>query len=69
MQIVQNSIDDMILNIVPGKTFNEDVQLMLVLYFRKIFPDTAVTVNKVDKILPEPSGKYRFSICRISNVN
>ncbi|MFT5728840.1 MAG: phenylacetate-CoA ligase [Desulforhopalus sp.] len=69
MQIVQNSIDDMILNVVPGKSFNEQVQLKLVQYFRKVFPDTTVTVNKVEKILPEPSGKFRFSICRIADVN
>ena len=69
MQIIQNSLDDMILNIVPGRAFNEDVQLTLVRYFEKTFPDTAITINKVEKILPEPSGKYRFSICQIADVN
>ncbi|GAB6194029.1 phenylacetate--CoA ligase family protein [Desulfocastanea catecholica] len=69
MQIIQNSLDDMILNIVPGRDFNDSVQAALVQYFMVIFPDTSVTLNKVDKILPEPSGKYRFSICRIPDVN
>jgi phenylacetate-CoA ligase len=69
MQIIQNSLDNMVLNIVPGMDFNDSVQAALVQYFKEIFPDTSVTVNKVDKILPERSGKYRFSICRIPDVN
>jgi phenylacetate-CoA ligase len=69
MQIVQNSLDNMVLNIVTGMDFNDSVQAALVQYFKEIFSDTSVTVNKVDKILPERSGKYRFSICRIPDVN
>lgn len=69
MQIIQNSLDDMLVNIVPGKEFSDDVRLELIRYFEKVFADTVVTVTKVEKILPEPSGKYRFSICRIANVN
>ena len=69
MQIIQNSLDDLMINIVPGKEFSDDVQSNLIRYFEKVFPDTVVTVNKVEKILPEPSGKYRFSICRIADVN
>lgn len=65
MQIVQNSLDDIVLNIVPGCEFNGSAQSSLSDYFRKIFPETVVSVNKVKEILPEPSGKYRFSICRI----
>ncbi len=69
MQIIQNSLDDILVNVVPGKEFSDDVRSNLIRYFAKVFPDTAVTVNQVEKILPEPSGKYRFSICRIPNVN
>jgi phenylacetate-CoA ligase len=69
MQIIQNSLENMVLNIVPGRVYNDSVQATLIQYFQKIFPDTSVTVNKVEKILPESSGKYRFSICRIPDVN
>lgn len=69
MQIVQNSLDNMALNIVPGREFSDSVQLGLSEYFKKIFPEISVTINRVGKILPEPSGKYRFSICRISDAN
>ncbi len=69
MQIIQNSLKDMALNIVQGKDYNDTVQASLIQYFKEIFPDTSVIVNRVDKILPEPSGKYRFSICRIPEGN
>ncbi|MGB3209615.1 MAG: hypothetical protein WBB19_02810 [Desulforhopalus sp.] len=69
MQIIQNSLDEMILNIVPGRLFSDTNQSTLSEYFKKVFPDTSVTINKVEEILPEPSGKYRFSICRIPDMN
>ncbi len=69
MQIIQDSIDNMIVNIVPGRKYSQDVQLNLVQYFEKVFPGTVVIVKEVKQILPEPSGKYRFSICRITDVN
>jgi phenylacetate-CoA ligase len=69
MQVIQKTLDDIVLNIVPGMTFSEPVQSALSDYFNKIFPGTNVTVNRVKEILPEPSGKYRFSICRILDAN
>ena len=65
MQIVQNSLEELDLNIVPGKKFNQTVQSDLHHYFRKMFVGSSVKVNIVKEILPEPSGKYRFSISRI----
>ena len=35
MQIIQNSLDDMMINIVPGKEFSDDVQSNLIRYFAK----------------------------------
>lgn len=69
MQIVQHSLEDMELNIVLGIQFSQSVREQLKSYFNEIFPGTNVTVNRVEEILPEPSGKYRFSICRIPDVN
>ncbi len=65
MQIIQNSINEMVLNIVPGRGFTGLVQSNLLDYFKRVFPGTSVTVKRVKEILPEVSGKYRFSICRI----
>ncbi len=69
MQIIQNSLEDMVLNIVPGSEFDKFVQSSLSDYFIKIFPGTSVSINRIKEILPEPSGKYRFSICRIPGEN
>lgn len=66
MQIIQNSFDDIELNIVPGEGFTLAIGEELTKYFMKIFPGTNVLLRRVEQILPEPSGKYRFSICRIS---
>jgi phenylacetate-CoA ligase len=66
MQIIQNSLNEFVLNIVPGREFNQSVQSDLHHYFKTIFTGSSVSVNIIKEILPEPSGKYRFSICRIS---
>jgi phenylacetate-CoA ligase len=68
MQIIQHSPDDMVSNIVPGNQFTDSSQAALSKYFKTVFPETSVAINKVEEILPEPSGKYRFSICRIPEM-
>jgi phenylacetate-CoA ligase len=65
MQIVQESLDRITLRLVPGKEFAKTIESELVDYFKKIFSDQVEIELKItDKILPEPSGKYRFSICK-----
>jgi phenylacetate-CoA ligase len=66
MQIVQETIDSITLRIVPGKDYAKAVDLELVSYFKHIFgSEIEIEVKITSKILPEPSGKYRFSICKI----
>ena len=65
MQIIQQSLDAVTLNVVPGTAYTEFAQSFLVDYFREIFPETIIVVQKVKEIRPEPSGKYRFSICHV----
>ena len=66
MQIIQDKIDHVLLNIVPGKAFNEARQRELKIYFENCFDQKAnITIKKTDCIQPEKSGKYRFSICCI----
>jgi phenylacetate-CoA ligase len=67
MQIVQESIDSIVLLVVPGRDFLENCKIELVNYFENLFGESvSVNVQIVQVIQPEPSGKYRFSICRIS---
>lgn len=69
MQLVQNSLDDLVINIVPGSVFTDNVEAALTGYFKKVFPESTITIHKVREILPEPSGKYRFSVCHVPHVN
>ena len=66
MQIIQDTIDDLTLKIVPGKDFAELHLKELTDYFIKLFGIRMnISVKLIKEIRPETSGKYRFSICRV----
>jgi len=66
MQIVQESIDLILLRIVPSPIADNDAAGELVKYFKSVFGESAeIKTEIIHSILPEPSGKYRFSICKI----
>lgn len=67
MQIVQEAVDSIHLRVVPGNDFNQIISADLTKYFEEVFPQTTVTLEEVSEILPESSGKYRFSICKVPN--
>lgn len=67
MQIVQESMDSLVVRVVPGADFKDSTQCGLRDYLTELFGSgTEVEISIVDAIAPEASGKYRFSICRIS---
>jgi phenylacetate-CoA ligase len=69
MQIIQETIDEITLNLVVGAGFEKEQEDALCEYFRCLFcKDTTVHINRKNSIEPERSGKYRFSICRV-NLN
>ncbi len=65
MQIVQEALDRICLRIVPAAGFTADRRQELMTYFGDTFPGARINLEDVNEILPEPNGKYRFSICRI----
>ena len=68
MQIVQNSINEIKLNVVKSMKYNHDFEDRLKDEFQNIFgKNTKILFNYVSKISQEKSGKYRFSICNIAN--
>ncbi|MCP4744916.1 MAG: phenylacetate--CoA ligase family protein [Desulfobacteraceae bacterium] len=68
MQIIQDSINCLQINIVPGKDYNLNREKELVHYFRTVFgSNTTVDIYPINSIMAEKSGKYRFSICKIKN--
>jgi phenylacetate-CoA ligase len=66
MQIIQESLAQMTLRVVPGRDYTVTTEHELTEYFGALFGESVkVDVDKVRLIPPERSGKYRFSICRI----
>jgi phenylacetate-CoA ligase len=64
MQIIQESMELIVLNIVPGKSYTHTAGETVSLYLEKLF-GIEVKMNLVTYIKQEKSGKYRFSICRV----
>jgi phenylacetate-CoA ligase len=66
MQIVQESINEIVLNVVPGPQFTREVEDALLGEFREVFgTQPTIVVNKVQALTQTAAGKYRFSICKV----
>jgi phenylacetate-CoA ligase len=66
MQLVQESLHDIIIHRVKGSDFTAQTDSLLLKEFREVFDESILlTIKNVEKIPQEKSGKYRFSICKI----
>lgn len=65
MQIIQESRDLIVLNVVAGKDYSPQTYERLISYFQQEFPGMQVEMTLQEYISPEASGKYRFSINKI----
>jgi phenylacetate-CoA ligase len=66
MQIVQQAVDDIVLNVVPGQGFGASTEARLREEFAIAFgPTLRVQIVRVTEIPRLRSGKYRFSICNV----
>lgn len=66
MQIVQEDYREIVLRVVRGEEYTAEVERQLVTYFHSVFGlEAKIKVVPVEQLLPEQSGKFRFSICRI----
>lgn len=66
MQLVQESLDELIINRVKGPEYQPETDAALEQEFRQVFGDQVrLLLKDVEKIPQEKSGKYRFSICKI----
>lgn len=69
MQIIQESKDEIRLNIVPDKLYNEKSSIEMTSYFNKLFAlNNGTQINLAQEIKPEASGKFRFSISKVNPV-
>lgn len=70
MQMVQESTDEIVLNIVKMEGYNMGSENDLMKEFISVFGNNIkIKLNYVERIAQEQSGKYRFSICKIKGVN
>jgi phenylacetate-CoA ligase len=66
LQVVQPSIDEIVLNVVRAADFNAASEQALLDEVRSVFGvGISVRAAYMDRIPQERSGKYRFSICKI----
>lgn len=66
MQLVQESLDALIVNRVRGAEYTEETDIALKNELQNVFgKDVDIDIRDVEKIPQEKSGKYRFSICKI----
>ena len=66
LQIFQEELKSFVLRVVPGIGYDSQVKKQLLDYFYSVFGrQTNIVLDEVGTILPEASGKYRFSICKV----
>lgn len=66
MQLLQESLDTLIVNRVRGSDYTPDTDIALTRELQHVFgKDVDIDIRGVEKIPQEKSGKYRFSICKI----
>lgn len=68
LQIVQNTSEDVLLNVVPDEDYDSRTEESLLREMRAALGEgIAITIHKSERIQQEANGKYRFAICRISS--
>jgi phenylacetate-CoA ligase len=66
IQIIQNIRDQILLRIVPTSELPEISSMDIKVLVEKFFgPRMEFKVEMIERLSPEPSGKYRFSICNL----
>ncbi|HMN42966.1 MAG TPA: hypothetical protein PKE27_00195 [Povalibacter sp.] len=66
MQLVQTAIDRFEVRVVPTSSFDQSTVSAVEQELHEVFgANVQVSVEKVERIAQERSGKYRFSICKI----
>lgn len=68
LQVVQHTLETLTFRIVRGPDYGEESERALAARFAEFFGDTMhYELEFVDRIDPEPSGKYRFCISHVSS--
>lgn len=66
MQLVQEAQNEILINRVKGREYNDQTDANLISALREVFNEqVALIIQDVPSIPQEASGKYRFSICKV----
>lgn len=66
MQLVQESRDELQVNIVPGRLYTPRSKVLLHDELKKVFGDVMrIQINELNSLPQEKTGKYRFSINKV----
>lgn len=66
MQIVQENLNELVLNVVPGAAYGTVAEEQLLQEFRSVFGDRVdIKVNLLPALSQTAAGKYRFAICKV----
>jgi phenylacetate-CoA ligase len=66
MQVIQESLGALEVKVVPADQWCEASEKLLIGRMRDLLGDIQVTITLTDHIPPAPSGKYRFTISKVS---
>lgn len=66
MQIIQETIEEITMKVVPDSRWTEDSRSQIIRRMTDLLGDTQIIVELVDEIPPAPSGKYPFTISKVS---
>jgi phenylacetate-CoA ligase len=66
MQLIQNTIEAVTIRIAPDDRYSDETKFRLVAHMADLLGETRIDVELVDHIPPAPSGKYPFTISKVS---
>jgi phenylacetate-CoA ligase len=66
MQLIQETVEEIEVRIVPNRDWSEESGVQLTARMRDLLGDIHVRISLVEKIPLSPSGKYPFSISKVS---
>jgi phenylacetate-CoA ligase len=67
-QIVQEERDRIVVRVVPGARYSDDLWKDLDAHVRALHPDVRVAVIRVDALEPGPGGKFRQVTSRVKSA-
>jgi phenylacetate-coenzyme A ligase PaaK-like adenylate-forming protein len=66
MQLIQESIEEITVRVVPNEKYSPETKTLLAAHMHELVGETRINIVLEEKIQPAPSGKYPFTISKVS---